>query len=207
MTNQCPKGHNSTDPEFCSECGCRMDPSGPSVLPVQSAAPEPEKCPHCGEPRRAQARFCEGCGYDFTTGVATTVAATIPDAPVRPTLATPSSSTSVTNRAPRCDALVQDPSIPSMTKTYPIDLPELLIGRLRGSTAQPDIALDDELVSKRHAVIRMTPEGLLTIMDTSSTNGTRLNSQPIQPHVLTPIEPGDVVTFGENSKLTIRARD
>jgi hypothetical protein len=32
-----------------------------------STAPAGRVCPTCGEPRQAEARYCEECGYDFGT--------------------------------------------------------------------------------------------------------------------------------------------
>jgi hypothetical protein len=74
MTNICPKGHFSTDQDYCSECGVAMQaprpsttPSGASGTPVNSATPTQgaENCPECMTPRPAGARFCEACRYDF----------------------------------------------------------------------------------------------------------------------------------------------
>jgi hypothetical protein len=69
MSDICPKGHLSTDPEFCSECGASMK-AGASLV---NAAPAPdtapaaggETCPDCMTPRRPGARYCEMCRYDF----------------------------------------------------------------------------------------------------------------------------------------------
>lgn len=71
MSDICPKGHLSTDPEFCSECGASMK-AGASLV---NAAPAPdapavaggETCPDCMTPRRPGARYCEMCRYDFAT--------------------------------------------------------------------------------------------------------------------------------------------
>jgi hypothetical protein len=41
----------------------------PVVAPSGSAASSAtQTCPHCGDQAPAAALFCEGCGYDFTTG-------------------------------------------------------------------------------------------------------------------------------------------
>lgn len=70
MTSICPKGHTSTDPDYCSECGARMDPSGasPAGLATPSALATGavgEPCPDCMTPRPGNARYCEVCRYDF----------------------------------------------------------------------------------------------------------------------------------------------
>jgi FHA domain/Double zinc ribbon len=66
----CPKcGEASSEPDFCSECGARID--GASI--ARAAAPlslstsaSSNVCPTCQTPRpSADARYCEVCRYDF----------------------------------------------------------------------------------------------------------------------------------------------
>ena len=88
----CPKdpNHLSTDAEYCSVCGTKMDGSGglrsaapvvntsngvsaASTLPPLPDAPVAttlgsEMCPVCGTERLPSARFCEVCRYNFETG-------------------------------------------------------------------------------------------------------------------------------------------
>jgi hypothetical protein len=49
----CPNGHVSIDPDYCSECGDRLDP---------------EACPGCGMGMASGIRYCEACGYDLRAG-------------------------------------------------------------------------------------------------------------------------------------------
>jgi FHA domain len=83
MQNICSKGHFSSDPDYCSECGMPMQaaaagssasaPSAPRSTStagqggVQNAAALPgnANCPDCMTPRPAKARFCEVCRFDF----------------------------------------------------------------------------------------------------------------------------------------------
>jgi hypothetical protein len=65
----------------------------------------------------------------------------------------------------------------------------MTIGRL----AECDLVLDDAGASRQHASIRATDAGYL-MTDLGSTNGTLVNDQPIQEHLL---EDGDRVTIGE----------
>lgn len=71
MDYKCPKGHISTDPDYCSECGAKIGPpAAASTLNSKVAAnpqsPQPEEiCPDCGTPRTPNARFCEVCRHDF----------------------------------------------------------------------------------------------------------------------------------------------
>jgi len=68
----CPKGHISTEPDFCSECGTKMQaaPAAPaSVIVTAPPAAVAGKCPDCGAARVADgSNFCEVCGYNFSTG-------------------------------------------------------------------------------------------------------------------------------------------
>jgi uncharacterized Zn finger protein (UPF0148 family) len=85
MIYQCPKGHQSTDSDYCSECGTLIGQSKiVNVEPVQtptsnkpSGAPQ-EICPDCGTPREGNGRFCEVCRHDFQdnkTGMAEAIVA------------------------------------------------------------------------------------------------------------------------------------
>jgi hypothetical protein len=76
----CPKGHNSTEGDFCSECGSKITglgiaeltshPTGKTATPVAATtgvAMQP--CPECNTPHEADSgNFCEICGYNFLTG-------------------------------------------------------------------------------------------------------------------------------------------
>jgi hypothetical protein len=84
MAYQCPKGHQSTDSDYCSECGTLIGKSNISKIEqVQGSnsnikAGSQEICPDCGTPRAFDARFCEVCRHDFQenkTGVAEAVVA------------------------------------------------------------------------------------------------------------------------------------
>ncbi|BCJ34452.1 hypothetical protein Athai_19550 [Actinocatenispora thailandica] len=64
----CPNGHNSTDADYCDECGAAIGGAAASagataVATEASAAPAPQTCPQCGATRTG--RFCEVDGYDF----------------------------------------------------------------------------------------------------------------------------------------------
>ena len=73
----CPKGHNSTESDFCSECGAKIVGLGiaelssnltsrttPTVTPPVTVHP----CPECSTPHEADSgNFCEICGYNFLT--------------------------------------------------------------------------------------------------------------------------------------------
>lgn len=67
--------------------------------------------------------------------------------------------------------------------------PSVTIGRL----PECDVVVDDAGASRQHARIRRTEAGFV-LTDLGSTNGTMVNGEPIQEHVL---EHGDRVTIGE----------
>lgn len=72
----CPKGHQSTDSDYCSECGTRLGAStlGSNAKTTgilsgsgssNAATNSNDICPDCATPRVMSARFCEVCRYDF----------------------------------------------------------------------------------------------------------------------------------------------
>lgn len=74
-------------------------------------------------------------------------------------------------------------------KVFQLDKPQLVIGRL----PECDITLTGAAVSRRHA--RVQQEGTRwTITDLGSTNGVRVNAQPVQ---ISEISPGDRVEVGD----------
>lgn len=82
--NRCPNGHFTSAADYCDICGAPLAESAPAdagatapppgsapvggTAPDAAAAPGLEPCPSCGTPHTPDALFCEGCGYDFTTG-------------------------------------------------------------------------------------------------------------------------------------------
>lgn len=73
----------------------------------------------------------------------------------------------------------------------PIDLAtnRLIMGR----SSTSDIVLDDINASRSHAEIRFEPQGVWSITDLGSTNGTLVNGQPITSHLLSE---GDRISIG-----------
>ena len=74
----CPKGHNSTESDFCSECGAKIvgvriaelgsNPTN-KTTPTATAAISVQPCPDCSTPHEADSgNFCEICGFNFLTG-------------------------------------------------------------------------------------------------------------------------------------------
>src|SRR5262245_40482144 len=106
MDRTCPKGHVSTDPDYCSECGAKLDGAPSAITPATAIAPEElaaatgeEPCPVCATRRSAGARFCEICRYDFQTATASGPAPA-PVSPSAPAIAHQSPATEQTSITP-----------------------------------------------------------------------------------------------------------
>ena len=191
----CPKGHASTDPDFCSECGTKMT----SVAVV-------EKCPQCGMERTPGARFCETCRYDFRSGT--------PGPPPDPDPVV--ALNRLWEAVITVDAALDtepDPELPCPVndpeRCFPLDVAENLVGRRSQSRGVfPAISLSDPGVSHRHLMIYRDPSGNLSVADLGSTNGTYLNgaSDPLQSGVKTPVGPSDRVEIGRWTRITFRPR-
>ncbi|MGA9524271.1 MAG: FHA domain-containing protein, partial [Myxococcaceae bacterium] len=77
---------------------------------------------------------------------------------------------------------------PWANRLYPIrDM--VVVGRVAGV----EIQLEDESVSRRHAELQRTAEGVM-VRDLNSANGTRVNGAPLEGELL--LQPGDIVQFG-----------
>lgn len=74
------------------------------------------------------------------------------------------------------------------------------IGRATRS-AQWDIALQDRAVSRPHAAITRGEDGIWTIEDLGSANGTILNGVPLVANEPQPLQDGSVITLGETVAL------
>jgi predicted component of type VI protein secretion system len=83
---------------------------------------------------------------------------------------------------------------PNTGKIYPLDAPEIVIGR----DASNIIAINDAEISRKHAKLTLQNSTYL-LQDLGSTNGTFINGQ----RITTPqeLKPGDSVTLGENIVL------
>ncbi|MBC8142027.1 MAG: FHA domain-containing protein, partial [Armatimonadetes bacterium] len=91
-------------------------------------------------------------------------------------------------------------------RVFPLDFPENLIGRRSERRAiYPEIDLSgDSGVSSRHALLYREADGSLTVLDVGSTNGTQVGGVEIAPGVRVPLTPGDSITVGCWTRLTLR---
>ena len=220
MTYPCPKGHASTEPDYCSECGAKIEST-----PPPPTTPTDEHCPDCGTPRSPDIAFCEICGYNFVTGthgdlsaIPPMPAAAVPElaeapAPAEappPAPAPTPAPTSAWTATLSVDPALQDPASPQPPEdlgpfTFPLTAAVSLIGRRSEPRAIfPEIPVQhDDAVSHRHALLQLAPDGTLSVRDIGSSNGTSLNGAELTRMVDYPLYDGDVLTFGHWSKLSL----
>lgn len=72
----------------------------------------------------------------------------------------------------------------------------ITIGRGDGCTIQ----IDNEFISRQHAIIRVYPTGKMELIDKSS-NGTSINGRPMKPNTPYRVRRKDVVTFAGQAQL------
>ncbi len=156
---QCPKGHASTEPDYCSECGVKIlgVPEIASAVNRRSQTVETRSiaslqptitCPDCTAPHDANSGdFCEICGYNFLSGahgevppvatnVATDVATDVTDNLTVGLTDQPSATSatkSVAEMIATIDPSLQSPESPEppnqLPITFKLDKESHLIGR------------------------------------------------------------------------------
>lgn len=164
------------------------DPASPALASVEGGTRPNEggslACPNCSEPHGRDDVFCENCGYDFITG-------SLPQA--EKPLTSGSAPSTVPGGAPAAvlaevtvtvdtafhehmDAegmlTLPDPAPPA--RIIAVTSSPVLVGRASPSrNIYPDLDLaDDPAASGRHARLDRRPDGVWTITDLGSTNGT-----------------------------------
>ncbi|MER5258853.1 FHA domain-containing protein [Streptomyces sp. NPDC002855] len=98
--------------------------------------------------------------------------------------------------APERPSAVRTPSATGTfrrpTSVRPLPARTVRIGR----AADNDLVIDDLVVSRRHAELRVLADGAYEIVDLGSHNGTYLNGQPV---TRAPVLPGDIVGVGHRA--------
>lgn len=228
----CPKGHNSTEADFCSECGAKIMGAGVPEPPVTTSNPSAPTggsaticpCPICTTPHEeGTGDFCEICGYNFLSGTQGGV-----PFPITPPVANPQplAQTYIPNSAPispnpasnvpmRWQVIISiDPGLASPdsppapvqpSTTIELASPTNLIGRTSQARAiHPEIPLDlDDAVSSRHAILTIRADGSLILRDIGSSNGTMVNGKEIAVMADIQLHSGDEITLGHWTRIEI----
>jgi ribosomal protein L37AE/L43A len=205
----CPKQHESSEPDYCSECGARIE--GAAAEPAAApAAALPGTCPECGAARdQKDVVFCEICGYNFATGARGEVPA-MPPIVAAPPAATPRAWAVELSIDPAMhEAGSPEPPASFAASTVDLKLGLNLIGRRSAARAiHPEIDLShDTAVSHRHALIEVNAAGAASLRDIGAANGTRLNGKEIEQLKDHPLAAGDAITLGHWSRLVLKALD
>ena len=89
-----------------------------------------------------------------------------------------------------------------LSAAYPIIKDQTVIGRPDSAVeSYPDLEIDlDDAVSRRHAEIRRHDDGYF-VVDTMSTNGTRLNGEMLQVYKEYPLAHGDRIRIGDRTEI------
>ena len=235
--NRCPNGHYTSAADYCDVCGAPVGAPAASPetapAPAAPAAPTLEPCPSCGTPHGPDALFCEGCGYDFTTGAmprpldppdpgpgpgpapAAAVPETeldLPEVPVPPAVARWVVEVWVD---PDWYAESQSPDVvPSAgpPRTVVLTGRSALVGRPSASrNIHPDVdCADDSGVSRRHAQLT-TDATRFFVEDLESANGTfvapsggPLPADPIPVGAKHELGADDRVYVGAWTRLVVR---
>ena len=199
----CPKGHNSTESDFCSECGAKIVGVGIAEIgsnptnrttPTATAASVP--CPDCSTPHDADSgNFCEICGFNFLTGTKGGDPLSIFPPPIR-------SSASILYTAP-----TQRPPQPASTSNPAIEAVKQwqIVVSIDPSLARSEerrVGLDDA-ISSRHAILTLHPDGSLVLRDIGSSNGTMVNGREIAVMSDIAIASGDEITLGHWTRIKL----
>jgi len=153
-------------------------------------------CPHCGRETDGTLPFCQYCGQRLA-GESGSSATGLPSWLTRASAA-PEAAQSAPASAIKAQLVARltlvTPTVTgqSVGREFPLDGHEIRIGRAPSC----EINLDgDPLVSRFHAVLR-AHDGVYTITDLGSSNGTLVNDAEIHGDE-TPLREGDEVTIGE----------
>ena len=235
MTYDCPKGHASSDADYCSECGIKIQ--GSSAPTAAAPATTPALCPSCATPRLPGARFCEVCRFDFTDPTSTSTSLAAMSAPGREAgTPPPPASMRLASVAPAATplAFAEDTDAPfygknawavvtaerslvapdnaaafpadEIPRSYPLDFPENLVGRHSARAGlHPEVPVNDPSVSSRHLKL-CRRSGRIVLVDVGSTNGTIVNGSPVRSGVEVPLRPGDTIDLGAWTRIVLEAR-
>ena len=72
-----------------------------------------------------------------------------------------------------------------------------------GDPERAQVIIDGPTVSGAHATLSVDDQGVATLMDNGSSNGTFLNDFPLQPNAPVEVRPGDVIALSRQVLLTL----
>lgn len=225
----CSRGHASATDDYCSECGAKM-PGAPSHSPNPEMSSAPvgtiSTCPECGgSHEQGGLTFCEICGYNFVSGARGELPPpSVQEAKQDELQPVADSKTSAQDdRATDQEAshtwqlvITVDPSLneskdlvaPTAVESYTcvLDAEVHLIGRADETRGiRPEITLrDDDAVSRRHALLQRSKDGVWLLRDIGSANGTRVNGEELTPMVDRELQHGDEITLGHWTRIRVQ---
>ncbi len=159
------------------------------------------RCPACNHETYEGALFCPACGASLVTATAKT--RTLPAASA---VVLPAAPTRGGEGAPGQQVVL------FLQNGQRLGLPpgeRWTLGRtVSGQPVLPDVDLNpygayEMGVSRLHATLHLSPQGLLTITDMGSSNGTQVDGVQIPPHKPYPLRDGSVIVLG---KMLLRVR-
>jgi FHA domain len=225
-TTTCPNGHPSASSDYCDTCGAPIGESpAPDVNSASSSSPATTTsetsapCPNCALVNTADALFCEGCGYDFTTGTmprqsAPTNPLDLGAAPAQP--AVPDSVAPAIEVEWVAEVWI-DPDwyaeqhaeepcpSPGLPVVVPLRTQSLLIGRTsRSRNIHPEIECTADIgVSRRHA--QLTTDGQRWwVEDLQSSNGTYVGAASTALPT-DPLPPGQRRELAQDDRIYVGA--
>jgi hypothetical protein len=222
----CPKNHDSTEADFCSECGAKIlglgiaelvsNPTNPTPISIENRSVAIQPCPDCTTPHEADTgSFCEICGYNFLTSAkgGNPFATFPPPVNLSPSLSTtPISAVNPVGQWQliiSIDPTLATPDSPTAPTQAPITINLNQGANLIGRTSQaraihPEIPIDwDDAVSSRHGILTLQPDGALVLRDIGSSNGTMVNGKEIAIMADISIASGDEITLGHWTRITL----
>jgi hypothetical protein len=251
-TTTCPNGHPSASSDYCDTCGAPMgqsltpDPdNAPAASPAatssgtgagatgsgsagagEASPPATEPCPNCALVNSPDALFCEGCGYDFTTGTmpresAPTNPLDLGAAPAHPTAPDPVAPSVKIEWVAEvwidpdwyAEQHSEEPCpSPGLPVVVPLRAQSLLIGRTsRSRNIHPEIECSADIgVSRRQA--QLTTDGQRWwVEDLQSSNGTyvgaastALPTDPLPPGPRRELAQDDRIYVGAWTCIVVR---
>jgi DNA-directed RNA polymerase subunit RPC12/RpoP len=211
---KCSKGHDSSESDFCSECGLKINGISQEINSNLLANTSAVTCPDCSAPHEFDSgNFCEICGYNFTTGASGEIPSFNPNSSDKK-----SQETTKQEVIKQWEVIITiDPSLRHQdSPEAPTNQPQLiipleqsinLIGRNSPARAiKPEIPIDfDDAVSHRHALLTNQPDGSLILRDIGSSNGTIFKGVELKPMTDINLDNGDEFTLGHWTKITVRS--